>query len=491
MRKLLLITVCLVTTGTIAQKLSIYNVCGSDRNPEGGELKRGTIKRYAGTDGEHIYTLIYENPFNEQLRTYIRCNNISDGKTTYIKEFKFPGHENKVEENSITASYQNGTFAMMWQESKGKTVSAYTCHIDAKNPANVSAPELLFEAISPAYTYHYEDTVSQNKDYYLLYQDDWINLKKGPRPCRFVILDKLLNPVKKIERMMSFDREKSLMASTKIDNNGNPCFIFQITLDNKTTKYQYLYYDRLSDKTYEGDLDMGVTTVINFTSEFDDENHLVIAGTYSDTPRKDFKKGYAQNLSGFFYKKLDLVSKKTWFDHKQPIDENMISTLRSSQSLVMYQPNLSIAFDSSKHIYFTFEQVDRIGIGSDAYAGHLNLIVNKLTDHGSVKWSKLIPKYQLVSNGFNLYPLDNDVFIVYCDHKDNLDKDYADKILKHNNDAIVIAVTIKDDGTMKKEKIYDEALEVLGMNIIYGDENSFIIGHFHEGCFFTKILINK
>jgi hypothetical protein len=113
-------------------------------------------------------------------------------------------------------------------------------------------------------------------------------------------------------------------------------------------------------------------------------------------------------------------------------------------------------------------------------------IVSKINKQGSIAWTKIYPKKTVNSlNTFNVLVHNDNVYLFYLEHPDNLEGSGIDnynseryKEIKNYNGSVVVALEISSDGTAKRTKVFENkgwCYDPQPFNILLQKDNSLLL----------------
>lgn len=519
MRKLFIVLVLISGySHSIAQTVEVQEVCGSkELNPEGKEFGSNPVrlvtvrdleKYHAGQDADHFYTIIVET-VGPTTKMYLLCNRLDNGKQVYAKEIKVLDYEKKLR-YLLNATFDEGRLKIMWEQAKGSNNNFFIAEIDPEKPEE---GKITFTTSKPnprsGYKYKYDWTISQDKSHYLVYS--YTNsYNKRILPCFFFVFDKHLKLVKEATYQLPELSEYTWLNSAAVSNKGDACMLIRVEPngdDGWPYTYTYIYYDLASGKFIQKNLDNGHKEILHTSCDFNKENNLVFAGSYSDLTRKEIKRksGWALDITGLFFTEMKPGAEEIKLNTSSPVKNDFKEIMNTVELNDLQDPNLHLYFDDQGATYFVLEQmmlngadrnVEGVIVGQPR---NLTLLISKINSTGQFVWTNIIPRsielfaYSTHPRGYMLLIMEKDIVVLYADHKENFASNdpYNIKILNGYTNGAGVMMTLKDDGSTKKEKFYDNYVSLSSDKIIAGGDKSFLVYNYDINCHFLRLNLKK
>jgi hypothetical protein len=413
-------------------------------------------------------------------------SSISAGKNTAIIE-KYDNNLNQVFSKDLIVKYHNNEVAYYSAHSVGNQFYLFTTFWDNRekvkyflaNPVSrngeiTTDPKKLFEINeqgrgAPSIQCRF----SFDKTKVLLFTD-LKDKKDEDESYYFKAFDQNLNTlwentIKLPYTSKNFDIEKYI-----IDNNGNVHILGKVKKDRKDREkgepdsyYTLISYSYATKEIKEFTPDLGDSYASGIGIKQDNEGNIIATGFYSEKSEN--------SLKGVFYMKINPATQKIIIQKIKPFDTEFltlfVSEKKAAKGAELYNFSVdhieidkegNVTIIAEQYYVQTYTTTSSSGSTSTRYVYNYNHILGiRFSPSGDVLWWAKIPKLQRGGSPtyFSyMYAIkDNTMYILYNEHKKNIEDVDNKKMATLGNpkDAITVLVSIDNSGKISKVPMFE------------------------------------
>lgn len=315
---------------------------------------------------------------------------------------------------------------------------------------------------------------------------------------------------------LPYSQEQLTLRSWTVSNNGDVYMLAKVFDErrSKSTKkvdgkkvpaYRMIifHFKQGIDTPKEYVLGLNNSFVTDVTFKLSPQNDLYCAGFYSNDT-----KGV---LQGVFFTRINGATGEVTLATKKEISDKDLANLDTSKdrsgdkglessfefnNLIVRSDGSIVMLAEDAYFYTSTYRVGNSWVTRTTYVNN-EVFVGSISAEGIFEWVRVVPKKQIfedtrVFSGYSYMIDDQNLYILYNDDEDNLDRKLTEKARRISSfrDAVASVVTIDRQGEMKRKKLFDAKEDA---DALMAPGNSRQIGP--EELFFTttrfKLLSKK